>query len=140
VWELLTLDLSDLGTAALADVGAGAAELPNNQSVDDKLTLKVDKITGKGLSTEDYTTTEKGKLGGIASGAQVNVATNLAQGTRTATAVPITSSTGAAATLGIATTTLAGVMSAANVVQLAANTTAIGNTAAALDAINGVVI
>lgn len=33
---------------------------------------KVDKITGKGLSTEDYTSTEKSKLGGIAAGATVN--------------------------------------------------------------------
>ena len=35
--------------------------------------LKVDKIVGKGLSTEDYTTTEKTKLSGIAEGAEVNV-------------------------------------------------------------------
>lgn len=34
---------------------------------------KVDKVTGKGLSTNDYTTDEKNKLKGIASGAQVNV-------------------------------------------------------------------
>lgn len=34
---------------------------------------KVDKVAGKGLSTNDYTTTEKNKLAGIASGAQVNV-------------------------------------------------------------------
>ena len=33
---------------------------------------KVDKVTGKGLSTNDYTTTEKNKLSGIASGAEVN--------------------------------------------------------------------
>lgn len=37
------------------------------------LSDKVDKETGKGLSTNDYTTTEKNKLAGIASGAQVNV-------------------------------------------------------------------
>ena len=37
------------------------------------LSLKVDKISGKGLSTEDYTSVEKTKLDGIASGAQVNV-------------------------------------------------------------------
>lgn len=36
-------------------------------------TNKVDKVTGKGLSTNDYTTAEKNKLSGIASGAQVNV-------------------------------------------------------------------
>lgn len=35
--------------------------------------LFVQKETGKGLSTNDYTTTEKNKLAGIASGAEVNV-------------------------------------------------------------------
>lgn len=34
-----------------------------------KLNTKVDKIDGKGLSTNDYTTTEKNKLAGIATGA-----------------------------------------------------------------------
>lgn len=34
---------------------------------------KVDKVNGKGLSTEDYTTAEKTKLSGIADGAEVNV-------------------------------------------------------------------
>lgn len=37
---------------------------------------KVDKETGKGLSTNDYTTNEKNKLAGIASGAEVNVQSN----------------------------------------------------------------
>jgi microcystin-dependent protein len=36
-------------------------------------TMKVDKVTGKGLSTEDYTTAEKTKLAGIQAGAEVNV-------------------------------------------------------------------
>ena len=34
---------------------------------------KVDKVSGKGLSTNDFTNTYKNKLDGIASGAQVNV-------------------------------------------------------------------
>ena len=34
---------------------------------------KVDKVSGKGLSTNDYTTAEKTKLSGIATGAEVNV-------------------------------------------------------------------
>lgn len=34
---------------------------------------KVDAVSGKGLSTNDYTSEEKQKLSGIASGAQVNV-------------------------------------------------------------------
>lgn len=37
------------------------------------LNNKVDKVSGKGLSTNDYTTAEKNKLAGIASGAEVNV-------------------------------------------------------------------
>ena len=35
--------------------------------------LKVDKVTGKGLSTEDYTTTEKAKLSGIEVGATADM-------------------------------------------------------------------
>jgi hypothetical protein len=38
------------------------------------------KESGKGLSTNDYTTAEKNKLGGIASGAEVNVQANWAEG------------------------------------------------------------
>lgn len=41
---------------------------------------KVDKVAGKQLSTEDYSTNEKNKLNGIASGAQVNVLENLTMG------------------------------------------------------------
>jgi hypothetical protein len=49
----------------------------------------------------------------------VNVpGTNIAQGTRTATTVPITSSTGTNATLDVATTSLAGVMSSADKTKL----------------------
>lgn len=36
-------------------------------------TTKVDKVAGKGLSTEDFTTAEKTKLSGIEAGAQANV-------------------------------------------------------------------
>ena len=44
--------------------------------VDAKLDNKVDKVTGKGLSANDYTTAEKNKLSGIEDGAQVNVQSN----------------------------------------------------------------
>ena len=43
------------------------------EKVKGALTSKVDKIDGKDLSTNDYTTTEKTKLTSISSGAQVNV-------------------------------------------------------------------
>ena len=41
---------------------------------------KVTKVTGKGLSTNDYTTDEKNKLAGIAAGAQVNTVTGVKGG------------------------------------------------------------
>lgn len=44
----------------------------------DELATKVDKVAGKGLSTEDYTTAEKTKLAGVAAGAQVNAVTSVA--------------------------------------------------------------
>lgn len=42
-----------------------------------ELAKKVDKVTGKELSTNDYTTAEKNKLSGIATGAQVNTVTSV---------------------------------------------------------------
>lgn len=41
-------------------------------SITSKLDSKVEKVSGKGLSTNDYTTNEKNKLSGIARGAEVN--------------------------------------------------------------------
>lgn len=52
--------------------------------VESALADKVDKETGKGLSTNDYTTAEKTKLAGIAEGAEVNVQSNWTQTTTTA--------------------------------------------------------
>jgi hypothetical protein len=49
------------------------ADVANKAYVDNGLLYKVDKVNGKGLSTEDYTTAEKTKLAGIATGAEVNV-------------------------------------------------------------------
>lgn len=43
------------------------------QSILNSVANKVDAVPGKGLSTNDFTTTEKTKLAGIAEGAQVNV-------------------------------------------------------------------
>ena len=43
-----------------------------HSKVKNLLANKVDKETGKGLSTNDYTTVEKNKLSGIAAGAEVN--------------------------------------------------------------------
>lgn len=66
--------------------------------------------TVNGYMTSVYAT----KLDGIESGSQVNVPTNLGQGTLTSTTIPLTSSTGTGTTLPAVTTSLAGLMSAAD--------------------------
>ena len=54
------------------------AGLATETYVDNGLATKIDKEAGKGLSTNDYTTTEKTKLSGIETGAQVNAVTSVA--------------------------------------------------------------
>lgn len=62
---------------ALDTLGELATALQTHEDAYDALLTtvggKVDKVSGKGLSTNDYTTAEKNKLAGIASGAEVNV-------------------------------------------------------------------
>lgn len=90
-----TSDLAnDSGYITGADVPEGAAASTTTPAMDGTATVgtetafargdhvhpsdtsKVDKVAGKGLSTEDFTSAEKTKLNGIAEGAQVNVVTN----------------------------------------------------------------
>lgn len=66
--------------ATLNGTGAGSVSKTVSDAVDAAKTElqgnidnKVDKVDGKGLSTNDYTAAEKTKLTGIAEGAQVNV-------------------------------------------------------------------
>lgn len=65
------------------DVGLGNVDntsdlnKPVSTAVQTALNNKVDKVTGKGLSTNDYTTAEKAKLAGIETGAQVNTITGV---------------------------------------------------------------
>ena len=59
-------DLSEVNAAVAANTEAIQANTTAIQS-------KVDKVNGKQLSTEDYTTEDKTKLAGIAAGAEVNV-------------------------------------------------------------------
>jgi len=60
-------------TTASIKVKLGITTLSGSNTGDQDLTGKVDKITGKELSTNDYTTAEQTKLAGIAIGAEVNV-------------------------------------------------------------------
>ena len=48
---------------------ATTAEASIRKDLTDQIATKVDKVTGKGLSTEDYTSDEKSKLAGVATGA-----------------------------------------------------------------------
>lgn len=70
VYARIAQNVADIGTLKTA-VGDSTSGL--TKKVADLESGKVDKVTGKGLSTNDYTTDEKNKLAGIAEGAQVNV-------------------------------------------------------------------
>ena len=50
-------------------------KIANVDGLDSALDGKVNTVSGKGLSTNDYTTTEKNKLAGIANGATANIGT-----------------------------------------------------------------
>jgi len=54
-------------------VNVDLSSYATTSSVNTALAKKVDIVSGKGLSTNDYTTAEKTKLSGIESGAEVNV-------------------------------------------------------------------
>lgn len=71
--------------------------------VDSVANNKVDKVSGKGLSTNDYTTNEKNKLAGIDTGAQVNqnAFSNVVVGSTTIAADSTTDSLTIAAGTGI---------------------------------------
>lgn len=57
----------------LNELAAALGDDPNfATTVATQIGTKVDKVDGKGLSTNDYTTAEKTKLSGIAAGAEVN--------------------------------------------------------------------
>ena len=87
--------------------GYGITDAYTKTEVDTALDIKVDKVEGKGLSTNDYTTDEKNKLAGIAAGATANIGTITAV---QANGVDI--ATSGVANIPIATTSAAGLMSA----------------------------
>lgn len=95
--------------------------LSNLIATDLELADKVDKIAGKGLSTEDYTTVEKSKLAGVASGATANDtdANLLSRANHTGTQLAATISNFSATVLA---TVIAGLSTATNSVITAADT------------------
>lgn len=85
---------SDVGLGSVVNTGDSATPVSGGTTkfttggAYTELAKKVDKETGKGLSTNDYTTAEKNKLSGIAAGAEVNqnAFSNVKVGTATASA------------------------------------------------------
>lgn len=78
----LKANTADLGATAFSNDYNDLDNLPSIPSitglatvtyVDQQDALKVDKVAGKGLSTNDYTTADQTKLAGIQAGAEVNV-------------------------------------------------------------------
>lgn len=59
-------------TADLPPVPTSVSQLINDSGFVSDISGKVDKVAGKGLSTEDYTTAEKTKLAGVATAATAN--------------------------------------------------------------------
>lgn len=75
--EKLTVSMGKI-MKAIADLIAHKADAVLHVTAAERtkwnaVTNKVDKVSGKQLSTNDYTTAEKNKLAGIAAGAEVNV-------------------------------------------------------------------
>ena len=75
-------DSSNPHGVTAAQVGLGLVDntrdlnKPISTATQNALNDKVDKVSGKGLSDENYTLVEKNKLAGIAAGAEVNVNAN----------------------------------------------------------------
>ena len=68
--EIIIYDIDSTHNYERVKVGDGKTLVSALPFIDNN---KVDKVTGKGLSTNDYTTTEKNKLAGIAEGANKTV-------------------------------------------------------------------
>lgn len=108
--------------------GQSTTAVMSQKAVTDELNNKVDKVTGKGLSTNDFTNAEKTKLAGIANGAQVNVIETITAGSnvtvsKSGKTVTI-SATGGGGTTVVANPTLTG--SEANLTALQVGATKYG--------------
>ena len=68
--EVIIYDVDDKHSYERVKIGDGQHNVNDLHFIDSN---KVDKVSGKGLSTNDYTTAEKNKLAGIAEGANKTV-------------------------------------------------------------------
>ena len=106
-FDNITYIMSGKANSSTTLAGYGITDAYTKTEVDTALDTKVDKVEGKELSTNDYTTDEKNKLAGIATGATANIGTITAV---QANGVDI--ATSGVANIPIATTSAAGLMSA----------------------------
>lgn len=72
-WNATSGDAQILNKPSTFTPSAHTQDISTINGLQDVLDSKVDEVVGKQLSTEDYTTVEKSKLAGIATGAEVNV-------------------------------------------------------------------
>lgn len=127
----VTIDRTNPAAPVISAAGGGGGAVDSVNGQTGVVVLDADDIA-EGATNHYYPSADESKLAGIESGAQVNVATDIAQSTRTATTVLITSSTGADATLTAASTTEAGLQTAADKTKL--DGVATGATANSSDA------
>lgn len=110
------------GNVSISKANIGLVNVDNTSDINKPISVatqgaldnKVDKVTGKGLSANDYTTEEKNKLAGIAAGAQVNSITGVKGNAETSYRtgnINITPANIGAATTAVATTSSNGLMS-----------------------------
>lgn len=78
--EIIIYDIDSNHTYERIKIGDGTTKVNNLPFADAN---KVDKVSGKGLSTNDYTTAEKNKLAGIAEGANKTIVDSALSSTST---------------------------------------------------------
>jgi hypothetical protein len=122
--EELQGDIDSLGSATnnlSITHNAGDVDIAIENGTDITLDAATQSLAGA-MSGADKT-----KLDGIDAGAEVNVDTNLSEGSTTTTSVDVNSSTGTNATLAQASSTRAGVLSSAKFDEIEANTLKVSN-------------
>lgn len=111
--EFHTVPYEEVSRKENTTLDTSITNYPTVGLVKTNLDLKVDKVAGKGLSTEDYTTAEKTKLSGIVAGAQPNAVTSVA--TRTGAVVLTKDDVGLSNVENKTSTTIRGELTSANV-------------------------